>query len=569
MRLTGYEPGTPETGNVPTFLGLRGVHLSWAIGFAASTGFLLFGYDQGVLGSLYTLPSWINRFPEIDTTNPSTNAGSIESILQGLVTGIYELGCFMGAISQLYLGNALGRRKNIWIGSVIMTVGAIGCTASYSLAQLFVFRVVLGIGNGMHTAAIPVWQSECSPPHKRGMLLMFEGSMITAGIMLSYWIDFAFFWTSPSEASWRVPIAFQLVLVLPTFITIWLPESPRWLMLREREEEARAVIASLDNVLLNDPSVDLKINEMRASLEVVKTSKITDIFTNGAERNFHRTALGFTSQMFQQISGINLVTYYIGQTLEVRLGFSDVNARIVAAANGTEYFLASWIAVFVIEKMGRRKLMLWGAAGQTVSMIILSVMGAPALESLGSGPAVVSTVFFFLFNSFFAFGWLGMSWLYPAEITPLAIRAQANGISTSANWLFNFAVVMLVPFLQENIGHHTYTLFAVLNFVILVSTFFIFPETAGRSLEEMSCIFAISSKVNPYDVVLKEKQTPRRYDKAGNLINEEFTIADLKEDLEIGGGGAGAGKEKADTLDVDTRDTSASQSHGSEDSASR
>ncbi|PWZ00594.1 putative sugar transporter [Testicularia cyperi] len=533
MGLTGLQPGRPETDMVPTFLGMRGIRLNWAIGFAASAGFLLFGYDQGVLGSLYTLPSWRNRFPEIDTTTAAgSSASSSESVLQGLVTGVYELGCFAGAIAMLYFGNKLGRRKNIWIGSIIMAVGTIGCTASYNLTMLFVFRVVLGIGNGMHTATIPVWQSECSPPHKRGMLIMFEGAMITGGIAMSYWIDFGFFWVDPNEAAWRVPIVLQMLLILPTFVTIWLPESPRWLMLREREDDARHVVAALDNVPVDDPIVEQKIREIRASLAVAKKATFSDIFTNGPERNFHRALLGFLSQMFQQISGINLITYYIGQTLQNQLGFSDVLSRIIAACNGTEYFLASFIAVFVIEKFGRRKLMLFGAAGQMISMVILAVMDAPSVKNSSDAPAVVSVIFYFLFNTFFAIGWLGMSWLYPAEITPLAIRAQANGISTSSNWLFNFLVVMVTPIMFERIQYNTYTTFAVLNGVILVCTFFIFPETAGRSLEEMSTIFAHSSKINPYDVVLKEKVTPRRYDKQGNLINDSFDIDEASNDLE-------------------------------------
>ncbi len=127
------------------------------------------------------------------------------------------------------------RRANIWIGSIIMAVGAIGCAASFSLAQLFVFRVILGIGNGMHTATIPVWQSECSPPHKRGMLIMVEGAMITGGIAMAYWIDFGCFFLEPSQASWRLPLALQLILIIPTFVTAFLPESPRWLMLKGRE----------------------------------------------------------------------------------------------------------------------------------------------------------------------------------------------------------------------------------------------------------------------------------------------------------------------------------------------
>ncbi|SPC66909.1 probable sugar transporter [Ustilago sp. UG-2017b] len=540
MGLKGLKEGRPETDMVPTFIGLRGIKLNWAIGFAASAGFLLFGYDQGVLGSLYTLPSWVAQFPEIDTTQ-GADATSNAATLQGLVTGVYELGCFLGAISMLYLGNLLGRRANIWIGSIIMAIGTIGCTASYSLAQLFVFRVVLGIGNGMHTATIPVWQSECSPPHKRGMLIMVEGAMITGGIAMAYWIDLGCFFLDPSSAAWRVPIVLQMILILPTFVTIYLPESPRWLMLKGRVDDARNVVAALDNVPVDDPFVGKKLREIEASLVAAKTTRISDLFTNGPERNLHRTVLGFVSQMFQQISGINLITYYIGKTLQENLGFSDINSRILAAANGTEYFIASWAAVFFIEKMGRRPLMLGGAAGQCICMIVLAIMDVPSIKNGSTSPAVVSVVFYFLFNTSFAWGWLGMTWLYPAEITPLAIRAQANGISTSANWIFNFLVVMVTPIMFESIGFRTYVVFAVLNFAILVTTFFIFPETAGRSLEEMSAIFAHSSKINPYDVVRKEKFTPRRYDKQGHLINEDLDIVSDNNDIEKSLGGHKSG----------------------------
>ncbi|KAJ1029672.1 hypothetical protein NDA13_002915 [Ustilago tritici] len=540
MGLKGLKEGRPETDMVPTFIGLRGIKLNWAIGFAASAGFLLFGYDQGVLGSLYTLPSWVAQFPKIDTTQ-GADATSNAATLQGLVTGVYELGCFLGAISMLYLGNLLGRRANIWIGSIIMAIGTIGCTASYSLAQLFVFRVVLGIGNGMHTATIPVWQSECSPPHKRGMLIMVEGAMITGGIAMAYWIDLGCFFLDPSSAAWRVPIVLQMILILPTFVTIYLPESPRWLMLKGRVHDARNVVAALDNVPVDDPFVGKKLREIEASLVAAKTTRISDLFTNGPERNLHRTVLGFVSQMFQQISGINLITYYIGKTLQENLGFSDINSRILAAANGTEYFIASWAAVFFIEKMGRRPLMLGGAAGQCICMIVLAIMDVPSIKNGSTAPAVVSVVFYFLFNTSFACGWLGMTWLYPAEITPLAIRAQANGISTSANWIFNFLVVMVTPIMFESIGFRTYVVFAVLNFTILVTTFFIFPETAGRSLEEMSAIFAHSSKINPYDVVRKEKITPRRYDKQGHLINEDLDIVSDNNDIEKSLGGHKSG----------------------------
>lgn len=139
------------------------------------------------MGGLLTLPSFVTTFPEIDTTTSAgSNAKSHEATLQGVAVGLYEIGCFIGAISCLWLGDGLGRRPVIWIGTIIMIIGAtIQCT-SFSLAQLIVGRIVTGVGNGMHTATIPVWQSECSPPHKRGMLIMVEGALITGGWVLGH-----------------------------------------------------------------------------------------------------------------------------------------------------------------------------------------------------------------------------------------------------------------------------------------------------------------------------------------------------------------------------------------------
>ena len=162
--------------------------------------------------------------------------------------------------------------------------------------------------------------------------------------------------------------------------------------------------------------------------------------------------------MFQQISGINLITYYIPKLLEEQVGMSTVNSRLISACNGTEYFIASWVAVFTIERFGRRTLMLFGAAGMSLSMVILAIT-----SSIGNTQAnIACCVFLFVFNTFFAIGWLGMTWLYPAEIVPLKIRAPANALATSSNWIFNFLVVMITPVAFNNIGYQTYIIFAVM-----------------------------------------------------------------------------------------------------------
>lgn len=188
-------------------------------------------------------------------------------------------------------------------------------------------------------------------------------------------------------------------------------------------------------------------------------------------------------------------------------------SRLLSALNGTEYWIASWVAIFTIERFGRRALMLFGAVGMSITMAILA--GATSnIDNKACG--LVATVMLFVFNSFFAIGWLGMTWLYPAEITPLSIRAPANAISTTANWAFNFMVVMVTPVAFANIQYRTYIIFAVINAAMVPSVYFFFPETAGRSLEEMDEIFHRTT--NPFNCVQIAKELPHRFDKRGNPL---------------------------------------------------
>lgn len=136
----------------------------------------------------------------------------------------------------------------------------------------------------------------------------------------------------------------------------------------------------------------------------------------------------------RKLTRSSIITYYAA-TIFVRIGLSNFLSRLLAALNGTEYFIASLIAIFTIERVGRRKLMIFGAVGMSLSMVVLAATSKYSDVSKGAG--ITAAVFLFVFNSFFAVGWLGMTWLYPAEITPLAIRAPANAISTTANWIFN------------------------------------------------------------------------------------------------------------------------------------
>ncbi|KAF8076264.1 general substrate transporter [Lyophyllum atratum] len=526
-------------------LSLRGRKLTAALAFVTGTGFTLFGhaepifhpkshntnYDQGVMSSLLTAKQFLIMFPEVAVSDAHPN----HATLQSLLVAIYEIGCLVGALSNLRVGDWLGRRRTIILGGVIMVLGAILQAASYSYVQILVARVITGLGNGLNTSTVPTYHSECAPAAHRGSLIMIEGSLITFGIMISasagvpnQWIDFALFWVSGSSAQWRVPIALQIIFALVMICSIgFLPESPRWLIKAGRPAEAMAVISALDDKPTTDPEVRRTFSAIREAVEVEapgisekatgatsprSTGRVPlkELFTGGRSQNFRRVALGVVIQCFQQITGINLITYYATLLFE-RLGISDTKSRIIAAGNATEYFIASLVAIFIIDRIGRRKLMLFGATGQCITMVLLAVLGSIN----NSSARVISAVLLFVFNSFFAVGWLGMTWLYPAEIVGLRTRGPANALSTAShsqpirmasNWTWNFLVVMITGPSFQNIQWRTYIVFASLNAFIVPCVYFFFPETAGRSLEDMNVIFALAYNegISPVEVSLRK-----------------------------------------------------------------
>ncbi|PKY02699.1 general substrate transporter [Aspergillus campestris IBT 28561] len=508
---------------IPKYFGWRGRALNLAISSLGSLDFLLFGYDQGITGGLLDLPSFIKYFPSIDDKDPAVQdfpaLKSQRATNQGIAVASYNLGCFLGSIITIFVGNPLGRRKTIFIGCVTMATGAILQCTAFDLPHFVVGRIVTGIGNGMNTSTVPTWQSESSKAHDRGKMVMIEGMLITAGITLSYWINFAFAHIGDLEVAWRFPLAFQIIFAVVIFCSILnLPESPRWLVMQGRNEEAMEILAALSESSVDDPLILTELNAIRETVVEMNKGSYRSLFDMSEYREFHRVALAYINQMFQQISGINLITYYAPK-LYADIGLGKGNQpKLLAACNGTEYLMAAFIPIFIIEKVGRRPLMLFGAAGMSLSMAVLAGTNY-RLTHLGDTQAGIGqAVFLFVFNTFFAIGWLGMTWLYPAEIVPLRIRAPTNALSTSANWIFNFMVVMITPVAFANIGYKTYVIFAVINAFIFPVVYFFFPETRYRSLEEMDNIFKKSSSI--FDAAKISIKEPYRYDKHGNLKPE-------------------------------------------------
>ncbi|CRK23746.1 Sugar transporter STL1 like protein [Verticillium longisporum] len=527
---------------------LRGAALNWGIGIIASCGFLMFGYDQGVLSGLLTLDDFQKNqalMTPLDDSNPLcwNDDGSRDerychgdANTQAAGVAMYQIGCFLGAILILFYGESWGRRSSTFWGSLIMIIGGIMQAASFEYGLFVSGRVVGGIGNGMVTSTIPTWQSECARPEKRGFLILISGALISGGIMISYWVVYGFYFLE-GQVRWRFPVMFQSFFTILVMIgLLYLPDSPRWLLMKGRTAEAREVIGRLLDRPEHSAEVDEEVNQIAAALNVEQNGgRFKRLLTNGPSQNLRRTLLGVAAQFFQQICGINLITYYATFVFENSLGFGPQLSRLLAALNGTEYFLASLVALPLIERVGRRKLMLFGAFGMMGSMAILAGTtstgttnedGAPQLST---AYGVTAVVFLFAFNSFFAVGWLGMTWLYPAEVTGLNIRIQANALSTCSNWISNFLIVMITPPAFANLQWKTYVMFAVFNAALIPCVYLYFPETSKRSLEEIDLYFARawSEGVSP----VKMAKTMPRYTatKLDSELAKYFSAADIEQ----------------------------------------
>ncbi|MCJ1371560.1 hypothetical protein MMC20_002778 [Loxospora ochrophaea] len=469
----------------PTFMGLTGRPLSLAVSTVATTGFVLFGYDQGVMSGIITAPVFNDLFTA--TKNNST--------MQGFVTAIYEIGCLFGAIFILLFGDWIGRRRAMMLGGAIMIVGVIIQVTSEAgatpLAQFIIGRTITGVGNGINTSTIPTYQAECSRTTNRGLLICIEGGVIAFGTLIAYWIDYGASY-GPPNLTWRFPIAFQIVFALIVCIgMIWLPESPRWLLLRERYEEGETVIAALRGLERNDEQTQLQkaiiMDSIRASgYAGRKGTPIKAVFSNGKTQHFRRMLLGVSSQFMQQIGGCNAVIYYFPILFQQSIGQSHNISLLLGGVNMIVYAIFATVSWFIIERAGRRKLFLWGTVGQMLSMVITFSCLIPGTPAAAKGAAVG------LFTYIASFGatWLPLPWLYPAEISPIKTRAKANAFSTCSNWLWNFMVVMITPIMISNIGWGTYLFFAAVNACFLPVIYFTYPETKRRSLEEIDIIFA-------------------------------------------------------------------------------
>ncbi|KAM3162812.1 Sugar transporter STL1 [Lachancea thermotolerans] len=452
---------------------LTGRALLYFTSVFVSLGVFLFGYDQGVMSGIITGPLFKLYFDD-----PSRAAiGNMVSIL--------EVGALVSSLMVGRLGEKWGRRRTIRYGSFVFILGGLIQTSATRMLHLIIGRVISGLGVGLLSTIVPIYQSEISPPHNRGKLACIEFTGNIVGYCSSVWVDYGCSYIN-NNAAWRLPLFIQCVMGLGLFMgTFVIVETPRWLLNHDHDVEGLIVIADLHSD--GDVQDRRAHDEFQAIKETVLISRLEGekkSYSYVFKRYRTRMLIAMSSQMFAQLNGINVISYYAPMVFE-QAGWVGRDAILMTGVNGIIYVLSTVLPWHLVDRWGRKPILLMGGMVMGLSLVSIS---AALYVNIASTPTLV-VVFVIVFNAFFGFSWGPIPWLYPVEIAPLSARSAMASASTATNWLCNWLVGIMTPILQEKIKWRLYLIHAASCFLSFWCVLRVYPETAGLRLEDMSSVF--------------------------------------------------------------------------------
>ena len=443
------------------------------IAAVAAVGGLLFGFDTGVISGamLFIVPEF--------------HLGPAE---QGLVVSAVTFGALFGALIGGTSSDTIGRRWTNIAAGLSFVAGSIFSALAPNVEVLIASRVLIGLAIGLTSVAAPMYIAELSPPRNRGKLVSLFQLAITIGILVSYVVDRAL---APDHAwRWMLGLAF-IPGALLVIGMIAMPESPRWLLKTGAEKAARQALS----LVRPANEIDAEVSAIHDDLEHNQPAAWSELLMPGL-----RPALivGVGLAVLQQVTGINTIIYYAPQIFQ-KAGLDSATTALAATAGiGVVNVLSTLIAIWLVDRVGRKPLLLAGLVGMTLSLGALGVA-----QRFGStfdvseqlvGPITVG--FIGLYIVCFAFSLGPVVWLMISEIFPNRARARAAGISTAANWTANFLVSLSFPVLQATMGPSLWFLYAAMGVAAFIFIIRWVPETKGKSLEDISRQWRIATATN-------------------------------------------------------------------------
>ncbi|HET8663190.1 MAG TPA: sugar porter family MFS transporter [Nocardioides sp.] len=432
------------------------------ISAVAAIGGLLFGYDTGVIsGALLFIKSDLHA----------------DTFQQQAIVAAVLLGAMCGALLSGYLADRIGRKWTKVISGCIYVVGALGCAFSVSASMLIGFRLLLGLSVGTASFVAPLYISEVSPPRVRGGLVSFNQLAITSGILLAYIVNFAF-QGLPGEWRWMLGVAALPGAALAIGM-LTVPRTPRWLVMNGQEERAREVLQELREGD-DDADVDQELEDIEEANENERNTRLAHL---ASDQLRPLLLVGLALAIAQQFVGVNTVIYYAPTILaDTGLGNSAALAQTVAV--GVTNVVFTIVAVLLLDRLGRRALLLTGTAGLLVALVVLGTYFSSSTLQADYGWVALAGLL--LFIAAFALGLGPVFWLLISEIFPVGARSKAMALCTIANWGANFLVAQTFLSLSDAITRQgVFFLYAVLAVLSLVFFALRVPETKGRQLEEI------------------------------------------------------------------------------------
>ena len=434
----------------------------YKVAIVASLGGLLFGYDTAVIaGAIGFLQT------KFDLTPAMTGWAASSAIW----------GCVFGAFAAGYISDKYGRKKILMLTAVLFAISAIGSAIPSNLTQFVIARFVGGIGVGAASMLAPLYISEIAPEKIRGTLVTMYQLAIVVGINIIYFVNLKISETGTEawnvDMGWRYMLGSELIPAGLFLVTLFfVPESPRWLTKEGKEDDALKILEKVNGGV----KAKIVLDEVKKALLEEKGS-IKELIEPG-----FRTALivGMVLAMFSQITGINAIIYYAPEIFK-SVGFGTNSALLQTVIIGITNTIFTFVAIWLIDKAGRRTLLLWGVSGMTICLFAVGLM---FYLNLSSGPWLL--IFILGFVASFSASLGPIPWVMISEIFPTKIRGVAMSIAVFTLWIGVILITQFTPMLLDGLGGaFTFWIFMINAIILLIFTYKMIPETKGKTLEEI------------------------------------------------------------------------------------
>ncbi|KAK3386688.1 general substrate transporter [Podospora didyma] len=506
------------------------------LGAISSIGGFLFGYDTGQISGMLLFSDFKNRFGQVDD---GSGGKDFEPIIQSLVVSLMSIGTLIGALCSSYTSDFWGRRKNLSFGAAIFVIGSvIQITAVNSWVHMMMGRFVAGLGIGILSVGVPMFQSECSPREIRGAVVATYQLMITFGILISNIVNFGVRAIEDSPSSWRIVVGLGILFATPLGLGVFfVPESPRWLAGRGDWDGARMSMARLRG-LKHDHKHNLVEDDMKEMREILEKERSVAVGTwkeciipkkNGVPKQVYRTLLGVALQFLQQWTGVNYFFYY-GATIFQSAGIDDpIRTQLIL---GTINVVMTFYGLYVVERYGRRMPLFIGAIWQAAWLAVFAAMGTAVDPANSKASGIVMIVAAAMFIASFASTWGPICWVVIGETFPLRTRAKQASLATSGNWLGNFMISFLTPLATAGIHYSYGFVFVATNIAAALIVYFFLYESVSLSLENVDYMYSqpeikpwTSAKWMPAGYTTRMKRDEKFFGGAGADDDERTQVS--------------------------------------------